>query len=139
MYALMGAGAVTMAAITALFGWRILTHLPASTFAFATGLGLMLGAALAVVFGGYMSTQDGHWIGGISSDATGVSFFRWSTTSGDLRVAHFFGLHAMQALPLAGYFLRHQSLAFLWAAAGLWTLLTIATFVQALMGMPFFK
>ena len=137
MYALMGAGAVILAGVTAFLGWLILTRGSASTVTLATGLGFTLGGILAVAFGGYMSSQDGHWVGGITTDASGLPFFGWSTSGGDLRVAHFFGLHAMQVLPLAGYLLRHRSASFVWGAAALWTLLTIAVFAQALMGMPF--
>jgi hypothetical protein len=136
MYALMGMAAVALAAITALFGWRILMRAPDSTIAYATGLGFILGAVLAVIFGGYMSRQGGHWVGGTHSDAAGLPFFHWSTTGGDLRVAHFFGLHAMQAIPLAAYVLRPRSRLSLWAVASLWALLTIVTFVQALVGKP---
>jgi len=136
MYSLMGVGAVTLAVVTAFLGWRILRRGSASTLTLATGLGFVLGGIFAVAFGGYMSSQDGHWVGGIATDASGLPFFGWSTSGGDLRVAHFFGLHIMQALPLAGYLLRYRSAGFVWGAAALWTLLTIAVFVQALMGMP---
>jgi hypothetical protein len=136
MYSLMGAGAVTLAVVTIFVGWLILRRGSASTLTLATGLGFILGGVFAVAFGGYMSSQDGHWVGGIATDASGLPFFGWSTSGGDLRVAHFFGLHAMQALPLAGCLLRHRSVGFVWGAAALWTLLTIAVFAQALMGMP---
>jgi hypothetical protein len=136
MYSLMGAGAVILAAVTTFLGWLILTRGSVSTLTLATGLGFILGGIFAVAFGGYMSSQDGHWVGGIATDASGLPFLGWSTSGGDLRVAHFFGLHAMQALPLAGYLLRHRSARFVWGAAALWTLLTIAVFAQALMGMP---
>jgi hypothetical protein len=43
-----------------------------------------------------------HFIGGDGTDASGLPFVGWSTTGGDLRIAHFFGLHAMQAMLVMG-------------------------------------
>lgn len=40
-----------------------------------------------------------HWIGGDQTDATGIPLLGWSTTGGDLRPAHFLGMHVMQILP----------------------------------------
>lgn len=140
-YMLMGVGAVTLASMTSFLGWRILRRAPSSSLAFATGLGFMLAGVLALLSGGYMSQHGGHWVGGDLTDATGLPFFHWSTTGGDLRVAHFFGLHIMQALPILGFLFRDfsplQARCLISLGAVLWTGLAILIFFQALAGRPF--
>ncbi|HTN96397.1 MAG TPA: hypothetical protein VL101_05425, partial [Nordella sp.] len=141
LYMLMGVGAVTLAATTSFVGWRILREAPPSSLAFATGLGFMLAGLLAILSGGYMSQHGGHWVGGDLSDATGLPFFHWSTTGGDLRVPHFFALHIMQALPVLGFLFRDfsppQARGLIALGAVLWIGLTFLTFLQALAGRPF--
>ena len=141
LFALMGLGAVMLSAVTSFIGWRILRRAPASSLAFAAGLGFILAGALAVMFGGYMAQHGAHWVGGDPSDATGLPFFHWSTTGGDLRVAHFFGLHIMQALPVLGFLFRDFSLpqarSLIGLGAIIWVGLTILTFFQAISGLPF--
>lgn len=143
LYAAMGTGAVLLSAVTGFIGWRILKDAQSSSVAFATGLGFILAGVLAVLFGGYMSGQGAHWVGGDSSDATGLPFFHWSTTGGDLRVPHFFGLHIMQVLPVLGFAVRDFSQArarmLIGLGAAIWIGLTLLTFVQAISGVPFIR
>lgn len=141
LYAAMGIGAVMLSVATSFIGWRILRLAAASPLAFATGLGFLLAGVLAVVFGGYMSGQGSHWVGGDLSDATGLPFFHWSTTGGDLRVPHFFGLHIMQALPILGFLLRDTSRAraVIGLGAVIWIGLTFLTFFQATAGLPLIR
>ena len=64
-----------------------------------------LGLALFVIgslLGFVMIGNQGHAVPGPDGGA-GLPFVNWAIDRGDLRIAHFIGLHALQALPLLGY------------------------------------
>ena len=70
----------------------------------------------------------------------GLPLLGWSTVAGDLRVAHFVGIHAGQVLPLLGAAVvwgrlpRGREIVGIGALA--WTVLWGWTFVSALAGRP---
>ncbi len=69
----------------------------------------------------------------------------WTRTGGDLRIAHFIGLHALQILPLFGFLIRRLKFNYksgLWIvnAVGLFYLGLVGfTLLQALNGIPLVK
>lgn len=141
LYALMGLAAVALIATTLPLALAIARR-PAPgidpDLRRAVVVGLVLSFLLGGLLGGYMSAQASHAVGVESGHLAVVG---WNRGGGDLRVAHFLGLHAQQALPLAvvaagALGLRRRGVV-LAVVAVLWTALTLAAFAQAVAGRPF--
>ena len=84
-----------------------------------------------------MGSRLSHSVGALN-DNSNWFIVGWSKTVGDLRVAHFIGMHALQVLPLlSNYLLKNTK----WTVAVsiLYGLLAIATLVQALQGRPLMR
>jgi hypothetical protein len=133
MYAVMGVGSITLVATSAFVGWRVWQQRGSNLMREAAGFGLMFGALLGTIAGAYLSSHTSHWIGGDLNDAAGVGFFHWSTTGGDLRVAHFIGLHTSQAVPLAALSGRRWVV---YGVAALCAVLMAVAFGMATLGIP---
>lgn len=100
--------------------------------------GIRLGILLFVVFafeGGIMAARLAHTVGA-PDGGPGLAVLNWSTRAGDLRVAHFLGMHALQLLPLFGFYVARNPKQVL-VLAGVYLLVTTGLLVQALMGKPF--
>jgi hypothetical protein len=100
--------------------------------------GIRLGIVWFVIFafeGGHMAAQLAHTVGA-PDGSDGLPVLNWSKQYGDLRIAHFFGMHSLQILPLAGfYFAKTKTQILLLSVA--WFLFVCLLYWQALAGQPF--
>ncbi len=108
--------------------------------------GIRLGFLIFMVAsleGFVMSGHLSHSIG-TADGGPGLPLVNWSTVGGDLRVAHFLGLHSLQILPFLGFLLSSSGSVrrirkpeyWLWAAALVYGGLVVFLFLQALAGLP---
>lgn len=107
--------------------------------------GIRLGLAIFVVaslIGFQMVANMGHTVPK-PDGGPGLPFVNWSTERGDLRIAHFVGLHALQGLPVFGFLLDRATtleampkMLIVSAAAVAWMTVVGVLFVTALRGRP---
>ena len=142
MYSLMGFAAVSLLVATGCIGVYLLRFgMRGDPLTLAAGLGLVLGSILGTMTGLHLGGQPGHWVGGEATDANGLPLFGWSRTGGDLRVAHFVGLHTIQFLPLFAWLLADRvskklSRVLIYLSACALTAITGLVFLQAKVGLP---
>ena len=141
MYSLMGIGAVLLVGASLGMAWLIARRPKEGLRApmrDALVIGLVFTFLLGGGLGGYMASGTGHWVGAAAA-GPGLPLFGWSTTGGDLRPPHFFGIHAQQLLPLAALFIPGRGTASrlaVWVLAAVYAAFTLAVFAQAVSGQP---
>ena len=144
LYAIMGVMIVWLTTATLIIALRFIFQ-KTSTISKSFALSIKIGLILFVIFsfmGGYMSIINSHNIGGKIGEA-GLPFINWSTLFGDLRVAHFFGIHSLQVIPFLGFYvsanIKNESKAslFVWIGSIIYLGFVCFTMMQALNGIPF--
>ncbi len=142
LFAVMG---VFIAVNTALAAWLLVVWCradaglpPAVVWGIRLGLLMLLAAS---VEGVRMVGHGAHTVGA-DDGGPGLPFVNWSTRFGDLRVAHFFALHALQIFPLAGMALAATRLRAGAQVSGLFAFAVVYgwavwwMFAEAMKGLP---
>ena len=129
------------------FAWALRLGLVITLFGAASGM-LMVRptpAQQAAREAGQQVTAIGAHSVGVEDGGPGLPITGWSTTGGDLRIGHFVGLHALQALPLLGWLLMRRRIrrlgnarrvALVWIAGFGYAGVMGLTIWQALRGQP---
>jgi hypothetical protein len=130
VYALMGIGALVLTATQPLLAWQIYRH-PDAQRPQALRHAVLLGLTLTFVLGAGV----GMLLSGVQPpDNSALPLFGWSM-NGDLRPAHFIGIHAEQVLPVVGAGLAltmpRRATAAVWIVAGLYTAACVALAMHA--------
>ena len=128
----------TLMTIWALYlAWRYRPQ-GAAGYVWGLRLGLLVFVAGSLL-GGLMIRLNQHTVGA-PDGGPGLPALGWSTRAGDLRAAHFLGMHALQALPLLGWALSRwaprRAAALTWTGAALYATAVAGLLALALAGRP---
>lgn len=136
MFSLMALAATLVTLYTAYVGFLFFTQsFPTLPNYYLWAIRLSLVIFVIFSFEGFaMGSRLSHTVGALN-DNSNWFIVGWSKTVGDLRVAHFIGMHALQVLPvLSFYVLKNTKVTIL--VSILYGLLAVVTLVQALQGKP---
>ena len=134
IFGIMGATILINTLAMVLFFAIIRTDAPPHRAGYIWGIRLgVLIFLLASAEGALIVSNNAHTVGAIDG-GPGLPFVNWSTRHGDLRVAHFFGMHALQLLPLLGFLFRSRNLVV--ATSILWVAAMGGLLLMALRGQP---
>ncbi|HMS70609.1 MAG TPA: hypothetical protein PKD18_20825 [Saprospiraceae bacterium] len=101
---------------------------------------IRLSLIIFVIFsfqGFLMGSRLSHTVG-LVNDNSDLYIAGWSKLAGDLRIAHFIGMHALQVLPVVAYYVL-KDLKLTVMISILYGLLAVFTLVQALQGKSLFR
>ena len=102
--------------------------------------GIRLGILFFVVFafeGGVMGAILSNTVGA-ADGSEGLPVTNWSKQYGDLRIAHFLGMHALQIIPLFSFYIANNTTQVV-VMGIIYFIITSLLFIQALIGKPLLK
>jgi len=139
LYSMMAVAATLVTLYTAYVGLLFFTksfpELP-NYYVWAIRLGIIIFVIFS--FEGFaMGSRLNHSVGALN-DNSNWFIIGWSKTVGDLRVAHFIGMHALQLLPLLSFYC-FKSTKLTIGLSILYGLLALLSLIQALQAKPLIK
>jgi hypothetical protein len=140
MFNIMGLAIIVNTVVVGVFLWMLRRDTPPNRAGYLWGIRTGLVVFILGSLQGFMMVANmGHAVPG-PDGGPGLPFVNWSTEGGDLRAAHFLGMHALQALPLLGFLLDRARVAaarnLVVGVSILWLALVGGLVVMAFNGRP---
>jgi hypothetical protein len=133
LFQLMG---IAIVVNTVMVLWALLLLRPVENLPLSYKRGLQIGMfifILASLEGFMMVGNLGHTIGAPDGQE-GIFFLNWAKAYGDLRIAHFFGLHALQVIPLFAWFVAREKVNWVYGFGLVYFVFSSLTLWNALAG-----